>query len=558
MRPILPWLAGLFLATSLPAAEDGAITLPPFLVEEATKGPPWRHAVVERYEVLSRCEDAVTREVLDAHRRLQRLLAEILPPRLQVQHSQPVRILLVDERSQSAASAEVMARMLGDARPPVEVPAVDLGRGFRSTARPVRYSFLPNLRLWDRDGMTVFMLVRREGFDGDRLALTPDFASYLIRQRLPALPAWFVNGFIGLYEHVTYSGHELEVGPVEWLSPAATEALRRDPKSAPPPEPLAGFLAGRLVNREGETKAEALQRWRAQAIAFVRWIIEERDGISRAQFWDFIERSATLGPSDELFRHCCGIDYATATERFTARLPDLIRSIRRLEIRKDPLGRFPLANATELQVAHLKGDWERLEIPYVRAQFPTAVPKYVEQARRTLLRVPEGDRQDPGLLAVRALCEIDAGEPAAALPLLEQAAQGGPLRARAAAELGRLRLETLLASRREALTPTELASVLEPLFAARQLQPPQAEVYEQIAEAWLHSSFAPRPGHLAVVDEGVRLFPTRLPLLRRAAELRLLHGTREEAAPLVELGLKAAPDEASREVFRLLRDRLTR
>ena len=558
MRLILPWLVALLIAPALPAAEDGAITLPPFLVEEATKGPPWRHAVVERYEVLSRCDDTTTREVLDAHRRLQRLLAEILPPRLQLRHSQPVRILLVDERSQSAASAEVMARMLGEGKAPADLPAADLGRGLRMPSRNVRYSFLPNLRLWDRDGMTVFMLVRREGFDGDRLALTPDFASYLIRQRLPALPVWFVTGFLGLYEHVNYSGHELEVGPVEWISAAATDALRNDPKTAPAPDPLAGFLSGRLVNHEGETRVAAMQRWRSQAIALVRWALEEKDGFTRQQFWDFVEQSALKGASEELFQRCCGMDYATALQRFTARLPELIRSTRRFEIRPDPLGRFALSNATELQVAHLKGDWERLEIPYVRTQFPAALPKYVEQARRTLLRVPERDRQDPGLLAVRALCEIDAGEPTAALPLLEQAAQGGPLRARAAAELGRLRLEGRLAARTEPLTATELAAVLEPLFAARQLEPPQADVYEQIAEAWLHSSLAPRPGHLAVVDEGIRFFPTRLNLLRRAAELHLLHGSREEAGLIIDLALRNAPDEASREVFRLLQGRLTR
>ena len=53
-----------------------------------------------------------------------------------------------------------------------------------------RYSFLPNLRLWDRDSMTVFMIVRRDDFDGDRLALTHDYVSFMVKSRMPTLPAW--------------------------------------------------------------------------------------------------------------------------------------------------------------------------------------------------------------------------------------------------------------------------------------------------------------------------------------------------------------------------------
>ena len=52
------WLA---LAAPLRTAEDPAVALPPFLVEELTKGPPWRYTQAIGYEILARCSDSTTR-----------------------------------------------------------------------------------------------------------------------------------------------------------------------------------------------------------------------------------------------------------------------------------------------------------------------------------------------------------------------------------------------------------------------------------------------------------------------------------------------------------------
>ncbi|HRP06153.1 MAG TPA: hypothetical protein PLV87_14660, partial [Opitutaceae bacterium] len=43
-----------------------------------------------------------------------------------------------------------------------------------------------------------------------------------------------------------------------------------------------------------------------------------------------------------------------------------------------------LRDATPLDVARIRGDWERLQISFVRKAFPDVVDKYVEQARKTL------------------------------------------------------------------------------------------------------------------------------------------------------------------------------
>src|SRR4051812_19550645 len=192
----------LVLLTIGRAADDNPVALPPFLVEEVAKGPPWRFANAMGYEILSRCDDATTRRVVEAHYKLHVLLEEILPRSLQFNVSVPRTLILYDEELQPAASQEVIARLMHTSAPaaePIDFPATGGLRGMRMSAPARRVTFLPNLRLWDHDSMAVFMIVRRDGFEPDRLSLTHDYISFLIKNRLPALPAWFASGFLTLY-----------------------------------------------------------------------------------------------------------------------------------------------------------------------------------------------------------------------------------------------------------------------------------------------------------------------------------------------------------------------
>ena len=91
--------------------------------------------------------------------------------------------------------------------------------------------------------------------------------------------------------------------------------------------------------------------------------------------------------------------------------------------------------------------------------------------------------------------------------------------------------------------------MLAPLFTARSQLPPLPEVYELIADVWAHSAVPPTPGHLAVLSEGVSLFPRRPSLVHRAAALFLEHGHVAEAAAFIDLGLRIAPDDPERARF---------
>ncbi len=533
----------LLLLAQLAAQGDEAVALPPFLVEAQIQGRPWRHGEAMGFEILSRCPDGTTRRVVEAHHRLHELLGEVLPPSLRWHSAVPRSLILFDEELQPASSQEVVRRLLqpvpGGAadEPPAPGP-----RGLRLPEPTRRLNFLPNLRLWDRDALAIFMIVRRDDFEADRLSLTLDYVRFLVTQRAPALPGWFVAGFLTLYQRVAFEDGELVFPALEWTFPPAVAAIE-------------DLVLPRLPPTADPAAVAARRRWLAEAALFVRWGLEADRGAHRAGLWRLVERGALEGYSAELFRECLGLEPAQARERLAAYLPRAISQPARFAPpRRTRLPAFPLADASELDVARLKGDWERLEVPYVREISPTLAPRYLEQARRTLRRAYDRGVRDARLLEVMALCELDAGAEEAGAELLESAAALGRLRPRAAAELGRVRLA---ARRREAeggrLDADTLATVLEPLFAARALSPPLVEVYERIGEAWAAAAVRPTRGHLAVLLEGVRLFPRQTALVLRAAELHLEHGYPEEGASLLDAAERLTEEPATRARIAALR-----
>jgi hypothetical protein len=423
-----------------------------------------------------------------------------------------------------------------------------------------RYSFLPNLRLWDRDGMAVFMIVRQDDFDASRLSLTHDYVSFLLKSRVPSLPPWFVHGFLALHRDISYAGDRLTAGPLEWISDAHTDALKRDPKKAPPVRPLEDFLLLKLAPREATADYSPIAGWQAQAALFVRWGLEANDGVHRPAFWSFAERSVIEGVSEALFQECFGFDFAAAHAQLTAYLPQAVR--RKVQFRPAKMVKLPplvLRNASDGQIARIKGDWERLEVPFVKGISPDLASKYLEQARRTLKRGYDRDDRDPRLLAVLGLCEADAGNDVAAREYLEAGSAIGAMRPRAQYELARLRLagfRTKPEGRGGRLNVTQTAQVLQPLFAARAELPPLPEVYEMIAAAWAASDATPTRRHLAVLDEGVRLFPRRSDLVLASAELNLRHGYREEAATLTDIAVRITDTDAGRARLAALRQQL--
>jgi hypothetical protein len=538
------------------------VALPPFIVEEPTRGPPWRYAEIAGYEILSRCNDGVTRRVVEAHFQLHQLLAEILPPSLQVTMSVPRAFILYDEELQPAASKEVISRMLRTAPelPPQDFPMAPGRGGFRAPASRPRYSFLPNLRLWDRDSMAVFMIVRRDDFNAGQLSLTHDYVTFLVRSRVPQLPLWFVHGFLSLHQEMRYEGRRLTLDPLQWISEEHTDQLKKDPKSAPPMLPLEDFLSHRLEPRDPAATHDPVRTWQSQAALFVRWGLDANGGALRARFLKFVEQSAVHGAGAATFLECFGFELAEAEAQLSAYLPRAVRrTIHFRPAKPARLPPLPLRNASDGQIARIKGDWERLEVPYVKAISPELAPKYLEQARRTLKRAYDRGERDPRLLAIMGLCEGDAGNDPGARAYLEAATRIGPIRPRANFELARLRFAEFSANPAGSsggFSVSQAADVLRPLFAARAEPPPLPEVYQLIADVWSRTDTTPTRGHLAVIDEGVRLFPRQTELVVRGAELNLRHGFLQHAAAFIDLGLRIADSDETRARITALQQQL--
>ncbi|MES2694331.1 MAG: hypothetical protein V4773_12720 [Verrucomicrobiota bacterium] len=555
-------IVGALALTALGRAAEGTadtapVALPPFLVEEPTKGPSWRYAYAAGYEVLSRCDERTTRRVVEAHHRLHQLLEEILPPSLQLSWTVPRALILYPEELQPAASREVIEKMLRD-KP--NVPSVELDLPGRRTrlAEPAGRGarFLPNIRLWDRDSMTVFMIVRSDDFDGAKLSLTYDYISFLVKHRVPGPPLWFVSGFLDLYREIKYEGSELVAKPLVWISDEHSDALRNNYQTAPSVMEMDVFLSsGVPAVTLGDIPP--LKRWQAQAALFVRWGLDSGGRERREGFWKFTARCAQQAPTEALFQECFGMDFATAQAQLSAYLLTAVR--------KEPtyapkrfakLPPYTLLPASDAQLARIKGDLERLEVPYVKNISADLGPKYLEQARKTLRKGYERASTDPQLLAILGLCELEAGNLAAAREYLESGAQIGGMRPRAFYELAKLRLADLSRTPEGPdgkLSVSQLAEVLRPLFSARESLPPLYEVYELMAEAWAASAAPASRRHLGVLDEGVRYFPRRLTLVLRTAELYSQHGFRDEATALLNIATQIADSDTSRERVAALR-----
>jgi hypothetical protein len=563
-RHVLPFAAILlFGAVPARAAEASVIALPPFLVEEAAQPLLWRYAQVAGLEVLSSGSERLTRGLIANHHRLHTLLAELVPPALQLQMTAPRTLLFVDSAQLPPTSQEVMAQMALTAADQQKLEQVlvplDDGR-LRRRPPPPRYTFLPNLRLWDRDSQVLFAVVRESDFEPNRVALTPDYVAYVLRQRLPALPPWYISGVLTLFSRARFSEDALTLDRLDWLSATGSAALQTGPAANRPLLPLADFFAGELSTSD-PANGEGLSLWQAQAALFVRWGLAGRGAPRRAALERFVARAANEPVSEALFQDCFGIDFANAHQQLTAYLPEAMRE--RLPLRpvqRPRLPEYPLRPASELEIARLKGELERLEIGYVKTQFPTLVPKYTEQARRTLLRPYENGSRDPQLLALLGLGEVDAGNDAAARGFLEEAAaRTRTLRPRAWLELARLRFAALSPPRAgdaPTLTPEQAGTVIAPLLATRELEPPLVEAYTLLADVWMACVQAPTREQLAVLEAGVRIFPRHSALVQRTAELNLRHGHIATARWLITLGLTLAPDPATRTRFEALQTRL--
>lgn len=294
----------------------------------------------------------------------------------------------------------------------------------------------------------------------------------------------------------------------------------------------------------------ATLHWRAQCALFLRWAIVANDSSNRETLWKFVDRLEQEPASEELFREYFGRDYTEMHEQLSAYLAGAAKRRTYLPVPHTEPPKPVFRPALPLEVARIRGDWERMEITYVGARQPALLQKYADQARQTLRKAYDAGERDPQLLAIMGLTEMDADNPAAAHPLLEAAVNGGVVRPRAYIELARLRFDAL---RREAgpegkLTAAQIDALFALLRQAHRQQPPLAETYAMLAIV-LSQGESATGEQLEVLRDGARSFPRYSALVLRIIALHLTAGQITVAADLAEFGERHARGTAAREEF---------
>ncbi len=534
-------MAACILGGQLLAAPESKIEmtvqLPPFIIEQ-TAGPKWRYTRITRFEILSRCNDLTTEQLALAFHRANQLLGLVLPERFQLTLDVPQALIFYDEKLWPVAEQQAVSAMLKahpparrDGLPPsgtpprVRLEAITGAKLLGLEPAPqaaIPDSFFSNLMLTDADSITTFALVSTSTIDPQRSYLTPAYVANLLEQRTPALPDWFTAGFLRLYERMEFQDNTVTVRPIRWYfqnkQPSGTKTVAPEPDLIPP----AVFFAGKT-----SPDYDAVT-WLAQSELFASWGLDPAQGRATA-FWKFVERTATEPATETVFAECFGLDWAKAWDQLAAHathhpglrwtLPD--------ELARPPAD--PLEDASPRQIARLKGEWERLEARYVRKNRPDLEEHYVTLARRTLRKPYDRGDRDPRLLASLGLLELDAGNKAEAVRLLEDAVQSGAMRPRAYYELARLRYDALVgrSTRNDGKYSAEqVASVVEPLLAGMKQSPPLAPAYELLAHISAQSVASSSEEVLAALAEGARLFPQKRERLHDLANHPFSHGLR--------------------------------
>ncbi|HWA09739.1 MAG TPA: hypothetical protein VG838_09840 [Opitutaceae bacterium] len=544
-------LLALLCARLVPAAVRAAdappermVELPPLMVSEPVNGPPWRYVAAPGIEVLSRCSDEVTVHWLEEMNRLRQSLNVLVPDSLRSKRAVPDVVVLYNEENKPVVSKEVVADLMRDARDRTEEKQ---GRRGGATG----YRSMPNLWLADRDSMVFFYVLQERGFVRSELRLTPDYVRYLARSRTPAPPMWFVEGMVDLFSAGDFGRDPVVFDTVEWDSPAATKNIKRDvdyPRSLLP-------LADLFATWPPQDPNGALRR--REAALFLRWALDGKNQPRRPALLKFIAQASMMPVTEDLFRECFGLGYVDVQERLADYLSDATGKTLVL-IAGEPVA-LPRLNprlATDLEVARMKGDWERMEISYIKDIYPQLAPKYAEQARRTLMNAYDKGERDPQLLGMIGLCEVDAGNDAEARKYLEAAVQGGVTRPRVGYELARLRYAEAKAEPGGTggrLSAAQATMVLQPLLNVYHQAPPMLEIYALSADVWSHSAPALTRQNLVVLDEGMTYFPRNLPLIYQAAWLNARQGFKTEAERIIARGLMAGPDAAFQQRLEQLR-----
>ncbi|MBL9200588.1 MAG: hypothetical protein JNL39_08780 [Opitutaceae bacterium] len=521
-------------AAEAPRSAGPAIELPPMMVEETVASAPWLHTSAGGAEFLSRCSSSTTRDFVSAWVAKMQLVRVLVPEEFLARTDAPTLIVLYSQGLEQTVSAEIQRELQSDQKRDGD-----------------RVNIAPNMRLADRDMHASIVYIDETQFSGAGLSISPGHVHFMLRGRVPELPAWLLDGVVSVWQGADFVLDPITLRPF----PGATDPAR--PRALLPAAELFAGAAARAGENRHPRHLEA--RHATQEI-FFRWAAVSGPA-TRAAFWKVAALSAEGPVTEEAFEGVFGFDFAELRDRLSDYLPKAAGETAFIRPGTlPPLPDFELERATPGQVARIRGEWERLAIGHVKRRLPQVAEPYIAQARRTLRRAYDAGDRDPRLLATMGLCEIDAGNDAGARPYLEPAVAGGVARPRAYHELARLRFAELRRDAPESkLFPfAEIAPVLQPLQRGITQSPPLPESFQLLAEAWARCEISPTANEFAELRLGTRLFPRRPPVAHAVAVVLARHGHHAEATAVLDACAGHSADDATEAAIARLRVELSR
>lgn len=514
-------------ATSSVPVTGPVIELPKFEVTDSRLLPPiesWRYAEIPGFEILSQVSERETKRFVRDFLLLQEVIQEIMPALLRGQTPVPTALILCSGRGKGF-----------DEFVPFDQAGERYGKNSLFFATPERSGIVIDFALTE---LQVEADTRLEA-DPYRAFYAAYFHFLLRRQLGDKAPPWFEEGLVQLFAATEFDRKTITFAQIGdgFGAEKIGDFNRMLHQRAIMP-------FGQMLAREGPR--ERTPFWSAQCYAFVHYCLYGWGQKNQGPFIRYVQRCVDEEPTEQLFQECFKKNYRQfATELrgyvdFTAHKKIEFRAKKGQELPEPPA--VSMRPAADHEVGRLKGEVLRLA-------------GHGAEAHNTLIAPYVRGERDPRLLAALGLDEKQSGNDDRARKFLEAAAAANVKRARAYLELGRLRLAEARAkpgAPNGQLDAQQVTHVLTPLFTARQQPPPLADVYGLIAETWSLSQTAPAAEHLAVVVEGVRMFPRDTALLMQATLLAAKRGFPAEARALAERGVKLSSDPADQDRFRMI------
>lgn len=559
------------------------LKLPPFVIE-AERGRPWKVVTLPAVEVLSRCPDDITLNLINRYERLMRMLSLFLPVTFQTDQDVKTLLVLDDAEYQPKVSREL-----------TDVIEAHVKKGGSDKT----VSFMPYFHLWDHDSQVIyFVLEEYESQRGD-VSLAPGYLRYLLESRSPALPRWFIEGMVTLqettimpvppvgkrllapdsYQYVkpAFPYDEVRFSPLIWVNAQRTEEMMNEVKSAvrtsnraylPDSFPFMPLQTMLQTSRLESLNSSQHDLFPFEAALFIRWALdphphelsastEARDRLksfngSRIEaLWKFVELSSEQPATDQLFKRCFGMSMEDIEARLKGYLPIACLETSDFKLTQNTLPQFheyKIREATKRDVSIRKGRLDRLALGYVDRFYPELRAPYLEQARRTLNRAYLLGDRTPTLLAEMGLCEVDAGEDAIALPLLQAAVIKQVTRPRVYYELARIEFQRLRSQYSDlSQVKEQVDEISDTLIEGLTQSPPLASTYQLLFEIWLRQGGKLSSANTRYLNKGAILFPRNFRVVYPAALLQIRQGNSTQARQIIRAALdtfEATPYEA--------------